>query len=429
MAKLQAVVLAAGQAERFNTGNTKLLEKVCGQEIILYTTQLLEELGIPTTVVIGHQGERIRECMQKKKLNDINFVYQEKLHGRGNALLCSRPEWFANNIIVMNGDTPFVTKEIIESLARKHTKQAAAISLVKSHCCDPSSHSYDHIIRNDNGQVEIVSVNECSANFQESCCIDAGIYIIDKDFLYECTESIALDNSEARFHISDLLREANRRGHVVEVLSAPFDRIRSIDTFQDLWCAQQVKRAELMKHWMKRGVHFFTAQNVHLDLDVTIGAGTFIGCGVQLFGNTHIKANAHIGHFSIIEQSTIEEHVAIRPHSTLSNTHVEQHAVVGPFACLEACTIKAYATICGNVGATRSFIGEHARVENFSYLNDSHIEKKKVITAGTVMPNHKFAPNKADDGKVLCAKRCDEGINKKNKQQSTRSTTIKQREL
>ena len=39
--KVQAIVLAAGKSTRFNTGRTKLLEKICGQEMILYTTRLL----------------------------------------------------------------------------------------------------------------------------------------------------------------------------------------------------------------------------------------------------------------------------------------------------------------------------------------------------------------------------------------------------
>lgn len=52
---IQAIVLAAGKSTRFNTGKTKLLEKICGQEMILYITKLLQQCNIPTTLVVGHQ--------------------------------------------------------------------------------------------------------------------------------------------------------------------------------------------------------------------------------------------------------------------------------------------------------------------------------------------------------------------------------------
>jgi len=370
MAKLQAVILAAGQSKRFNTGNTKLLEKVCGQEIILYQTSLLSSLEIPTTIVVGHQAERIQSKICCQHGDAIKFVAQEKLLGRGHALLCSQNEWVAEDVIVMNADTPFVTEEIVTNLLSKHRKSEAALSIVKSHCCESSPASYDHIIKNDDGQIEIVSMHECKESFQESCCIDSGIYVIDREFLKECAAQIPHDNKATRhFHIGDLIREANRKGYAVELVPAPFDRIRSIDTFQDLWCAQQVKRAELLKYWMGKGVHFFTAQNVHLDISVEIGAGAFIGCGVQLFGKTRIGNNTHVGHFSIIEECVLGNNVTISPHSVLTKTIVEPDTTIGPFAHLTHTKVDPSAVV-SNHAATEK--------ENSPTMNPKHTGATKL---------------------------------------------------
>ncbi len=43
--KLQAIVLAAGKSTRFKTGRTKLLEKICGQEMVLYTNKIINKYG------------------------------------------------------------------------------------------------------------------------------------------------------------------------------------------------------------------------------------------------------------------------------------------------------------------------------------------------------------------------------------------------
>jgi len=338
MRKIQAVILAAGQSKRFNTGRSKLTEQICGQEMILYTTTLLDSLNIPATAVLGFQAEQVQAIIEKQHGHDFEWVQQQHQRGRGHALLCTRHLWDAEHILVMNGDTPFVSEEVIASLRARHEKRGAIMSVVKSHSSEPCSASYDHIVHHDDGKIEIVSAQEFNTKIHESCCVDAGIYLINREFLTDCTEDMGLDSKGASFHFGDLVREAYKRGQPVEMVSAPFDQIRSVDTFRGLWCAQQVKRAELMRYWMSQGVHFFTAQNVHLDLNVKIGVGSFIGCGVQLFGNTVIGQDARIEHFSVIEDSTIGDGSIVAPHSVLQNATLAPHAQVGPFAHLQDTT-------------------------------------------------------------------------------------------
>ncbi len=48
---VQAVILAAGKSSRFKTGKTKLVEKLCGQEMVVYPTKLFTSLNVPVTMV------------------------------------------------------------------------------------------------------------------------------------------------------------------------------------------------------------------------------------------------------------------------------------------------------------------------------------------------------------------------------------------
>ena len=67
MENIQAIVLAAGKATRFNTGTTKLTQKICGQEMVLYLTKLLAHLKIPTTLVVGYQKEQVMETVKQQQ--------------------------------------------------------------------------------------------------------------------------------------------------------------------------------------------------------------------------------------------------------------------------------------------------------------------------------------------------------------------------
>ena len=75
---LQAIVLAAGKSTGFKTGKTKLIATLCGQEIILYATRLLQTMKISSTVVVGYQKELVIPIIQKKHADLFSFVEQQE---------------------------------------------------------------------------------------------------------------------------------------------------------------------------------------------------------------------------------------------------------------------------------------------------------------------------------------------------------------
>src|SRR5687768_15252275 len=97
---IQAIILAAGKSTRFNTEKTKLLYTICGQAMILFSTKLLEQLHIPTTVIVGYQEELIKNTITKEHNNTITFVTQENQNGTGHALACSQSLWNKDHILV-----------------------------------------------------------------------------------------------------------------------------------------------------------------------------------------------------------------------------------------------------------------------------------------------------------------------------------------
>ena len=86
---LQAILLAGGKSIRFNTEKTKLTEKICGKEMILYPINLLQRMNIPTTMVVGFQKEKIIEVLathniktlqSQHNMNSLELGMQLRLH-------------------------------------------------------------------------------------------------------------------------------------------------------------------------------------------------------------------------------------------------------------------------------------------------------------------------------------------------------------
>lgn len=388
IAHVQAIVLAAGKAKRFNTGKTKLIEKLCGQELIVYPIAILNKLALPTTLVVGFQAQKIRTIVEKYYPNQITYIEQSEALGTAHATKLTRSLWNKPDILIIKADMPLITTDIIESLYKKHTEDGAVISFVSAHNGDPSGFSYSKVIQTNDG-VSIKTTPELShESLLNHCCINGGIYLISRLFLEKYIDTVAIKKETGEYHLSELVNIASRMKKKVSVLSAPFDHVRGVSTFQELWAAEQIKRGEIIKYWMDRGVRFLAAQNVHIDLDIEIGPGSVVGCGAHLVKGSVIGSNCHIGPFSIIESTVLGENVHIEPYSILRNTKVGKQTVVGPFANLQDKTVVGdYCHIGNFVETKRSSLGNHTKAKHLTYLGDAIIGSHVNIGAGTITCN------------------------------------------
>jgi bifunctional UDP-N-acetylglucosamine pyrophosphorylase/glucosamine-1-phosphate N-acetyltransferase len=383
---VQAIVLAAGKSSRLKSGHNKMLEKICGQEMILFPIKMLEHLAIETTVVVGFEKESIMECIQSIHPQHMRFAEQTTQAGTGDAVRCTSATWHKDHILILNGDMPLITPEILQELYHNHTTSNAAISFVMAHNSEPSS-SYGRVIQN-NGLVQIIEAREFTGDVHEHCCINAGIYLINRTFLEEHIDKLATNTASNELHITDLVSLASKQGLHIATTLAPFDCIRGVNNQHELWAAEQVQRGNLIKYWMERGVRFSVAQNVHIDLDVTIGVGTYIGCGVHLLRGSSIGQYCIIDEYVTIEQCTLGNNSHILPMSVLKNSALGNHVVAGPFAHIHNnCTIGDDAVIGNFVEITRSTVGTQTKAKHLTYLGDAQIGNAVNIGAGTITCN------------------------------------------
>lgn len=369
---LQAVVLAAGKSSRFKTNHSKLLEKICGQEMILYTTKLLSSFNVSTTLVVGYKKELVQDLINKHHKENVNFVHQTEQLGTGHALKCTKEFWEKDNVLVLNGDVPLITPQIIESLYQKHTLQNAEITFVVAHNIDPTLNSYGRVIQ-EGGRIKIVEAKDDTRENPEHCCINAGIYLFKREFLEKNIDEISKSKVTGELYITDLITLASKKGFKVETVSCQMDAIRGINTIEELLAAEQIKRSEIITKLMRNGVRFASAHNAHVDLNASIGSGSYIGAGTQICGDTVIGQNCKVEAFCYLDNSVIEDNVSINSHTVVKNSIIKSNALVGPFASIHS----------------NSVISSNAVVVNFAEVKNSTVSEtnKSLATACSMEAN------------------------------------------
>jgi len=327
---LQAVLLAGGKSIRFNTEKSKLTEKICGKEMILYPIYLLQRMNIPTTLVVGFQKEKILNVLSKNSIKNIGIADQNEQLGTGHAIAVTKNHWNKNNILIINGDIPLMTADVIQKLYNKHIKTDADISFMTSHSLDDLNDSYCRIVINDN-KISVVERRDEKIEMEAQCCISVGVYIMKKEFLEKHIDKLTLSAFTNEYYLPELIQIAGNEKCKVVTLPVSFDLSRGVNTLAELWVVEHIKRSQLISYWMNHGVRFAISLNVIIDSDVILEPGVFIGSGVHLLGKTIVKKNANIGAFAYIENSIIEENAKIKSHTVILKSTIGQGAIINSF--------------------------------------------------------------------------------------------------
>ncbi|MBN2267448.1 MAG: bifunctional UDP-N-acetylglucosamine diphosphorylase/glucosamine-1-phosphate N-acetyltransferase GlmU [Candidatus Babeliaceae bacterium] len=384
---IQAVVLAAGSSSRFHTLRTKLCTPLCGKALINYPVSLLASLNIPTLCVIGYQKEAVRTAILEAGFTETSFVEQNERLGTGHALWCSHHWWHAKTILVLNGDVPFITTDIVEELLQQFKKTDAAASLVVARNTERSA---QHLGRFEvqNGHASIIEAKHDPKSRTSESLLNAGIYLFKRSFLETAIQQLSPNEVTGELYLTDLISKASLSKNGVSWIETPFDIIRGINTLAELAEAEQIERKRLIQQLMNQGVRFINPETTIVEYQVTSDPDTTVESGVHLLGKTHLGSETIVGANSILDHATLGKHVTVKPNSIIRNTVVEELAQIGPFANVTESIIGAKAIIGNFVEVKRSTIGVSSKAKHLSYLGDTTIGTTVNIGAGTMICNY-----------------------------------------
>jgi bifunctional UDP-N-acetylglucosamine pyrophosphorylase/glucosamine-1-phosphate N-acetyltransferase len=371
------------------SGLPKVLHPIAGRPMIERVIQKANSLSPSTiTLIVGHKSEVVRDRLGNSQ--NIGFALQEPQLGTAHALQQAEPALAgrAGSLILLSGDVPLLSPDTLKRLLETHRGSGAAATVVTATVDRP--YGYGRIVRSRGRITRIVEERDASPTQRQIKEINSGIYAFDLAPLFDALRSIASQNAQGEFYLTDLIAIYRRRKLPVETLLIEnAQEIRGINSRTDLAEVIRIGRPKKNAELMAAGVTFIDPATTYVDPEVEIAADTVLHPGVVIEGRTRIGAACEIQAYVRISDSEIGDRVTINSFCLISGAQVATGAALGPFAHLRPGTIVGEKAKVGNfVELKNTNLGPRSKANHLSYLGDATVGADVNVGAGTITCNY-----------------------------------------
>jgi bifunctional UDP-N-acetylglucosamine pyrophosphorylase/glucosamine-1-phosphate N-acetyltransferase len=390
---IAGIVLAAGQSTRFKAGHQKLLFPLLGRSIVGWVVHRCRQAGVDPIVVVvsdpaGTVAERIR---QEAPDVPLRWAVQAVPRGTGDAVLQARVclEDYRGLVLIVNGDTPAVQPETIGAMGEAHRKAGAALTLATGLLADPAA--YGRVLRDERGQVRAVREwAECDPTERAIAEVNLGIYVAEWPLLVEYLERLEPHPDKGECYLTDVvaMMVADGRPVIGYRLEEPSEAL-GVNTWEELHTVQAVLVRQVVRTWIRRGVHFLAPDRVWLGANVVLGADVVVYPDVVLEGATVIGDRTVLYPGVRVRDSRVGADVVVEDHSVIEGSIIGDRCQVGPMARLRPGTVLETGARIGNfVEVKNSRIGVGSKALHLTYLGDAVVGRNVNVGAGTITCNY-----------------------------------------
>jgi len=388
MSDVHIVILAAGKGTRMKSALPKVLHRVAGLPMIDHVLTTAAVINPQSkTVVIGHEKAALEAALVRHQ--GLTLVVQEPQLGTAHALLVAEPALkdARGTLLLLYGDVPLLSVKTLKTLLQ-HQSTGAAATVVTAVLDEPRG--YGRIVRSGGRIARIVEEKDASSAEREIREINSGIYAFALDGLFDAVRSIAAQNTQNEYYLTDLVAVYRQRGLGVETVTVSNpDEIRGINSRRELADVSRIVRQQKAVELMAEGVTIEDPATAYIDRDVTIGHDTVIHPGVSIEGRTTIGSGCEIHSGVRIVDSTIGDRVTILNHCVITEARIADDARVGPFAHLRKdADVRQQAHVGNFVELKKTVLGAGSKSMHLAYLGDTTIGEKVNIGAGTITCNY-----------------------------------------
>ncbi|HEY6637070.1 MAG TPA: bifunctional UDP-N-acetylglucosamine diphosphorylase/glucosamine-1-phosphate N-acetyltransferase GlmU [Solirubrobacterales bacterium] len=383
-----ALIMAAGEGTRMRSAVPKVLHSICGRPMVAWPILAAREAGAGRICVIVSPDRDLSAALP----DGTETIVQPEADGTGGALRAAADVVRASDtILILSGDHPLVSAEIIDELVATHRDAEAAATVMTTEMDDPGS--YGRIVRGSNGDIErIVEAKAPGDATPEELAIkevNAGTYAFAGPTLAEALDRLTNDNAQGEYYLGDVLPLLRESGLRVAAYNAPDPGVNlGINDRADLARAADEARRRILVGHMRSGVTIEDPGATWIDTDVEIAADTTILPGTTLRGRSSIGAGSTVGPMTTLIDSRIGDRATV-VHSYLTNCEVANEATVGPFTYLRPDARIGEGAKAGTfVEIKNSEIGAGAKVPHLSYIGDAEVGEGSNLGASTITANY-----------------------------------------
>jgi bifunctional UDP-N-acetylglucosamine pyrophosphorylase / glucosamine-1-phosphate N-acetyltransferase len=388
-----AVLLAAGKSTRMRSKLPKTLHPVCGRPLLVHILDALGTAGVERRIVIvGHQADAVRDSLDKEYgAGVIEYAEQTEQKGTGHAAQMAEPllSSHAGTVLVLPGDTPLISGDILAKLIAFHHERRAAATLLTT-VLPHDAGSYGRVLRDTSGDVSgVVEARDATPEQLAVREINTSIYAFDGPSLFRALHDLRPDNAQGELYLTDVIGLLRQTGQTVTALISPDpDIVLGVNTRVELADVSEKMRRRLLRDLMLSGVTVIDPATTFVEAGVQVGQDTVIHPFTHLVGKTVIGEDGVIGPHAHIIDARLGDRVRVRS-CYIEEAEVGDDCVIGPFARVRPGSKLAAKVRIGNFVETKAAIlHEGVAANHLTYLGDAEVGAYTNIGAGTITCNY-----------------------------------------
>lgn len=385
MTQLSVVILAAGKGTRMYSELPKVLHPIAGKPMVKHVIDTAKQLSAHQIhLIYGHGAELLKTRLESEP---VNWVHQAEQLGTGHAMQQAAP-FFADdeNVLMLYGDAPLITKETLEKLIAAKPKNGIALLTVVLD--NPTG--YGRILRKNGSVIGIVEQKDASQEQLRIQEVNTGVMVASGASFKRWLGQLNNNNAQGEYYITDIIAMANRDGFTVQaVQSTDLMEVEGANNRLQLSALERYFQQKQAEKLLLAGVTIIDPNRFDLRGTVSHGKDVEIDVNVILEGNIVLGNNVKIGAGSVLKNCVIGDSVEIKPYSVIEDTVIGESAIIGPFSRLRPGTQLASHTHIGNfVEIKNAVVGDGSKVNHLTYVGDAEIGKNTNVGAGTITCNY-----------------------------------------
>ena len=216
MSKNCAVILAAGEGKRMKANKPKPMMEVLDRPMIDWVLDAVDASGVKDTILVvgaygeqlvDHCGDRSAICWQKERL------------GTGHAVMMALDYLNASdaeNVLILNGDAPFMDAATIAESLALHEANGNAVTVISARLDEPFG--YGRIVQGADGSFERI-VEQKDATEEEKAIqnVNSGAYWFRREDLIASLGKLTTDNAAHEYYLTDTIYILKQEGKNVGV--------------------------------------------------------------------------------------------------------------------------------------------------------------------------------------------------------------------
>ena len=364
------IILAAGKGTRMNSTRPKVLHEVGNFPLIAHCIKTAQAIDPKKTlIVLGHGQSEIKKALGNIT-NSIDFVLQEEQLGTGHAVSVATKELadFDGNLIVLYGDTPFVSAETMAKMVNE-CKQADLVVL-GFHPQDPTG--YGRLVTKDKELLRIVEHNDANDQELAITLCNSGVMAGNAQLIKTLLKELDNNNNNNEIYLTDCIELAKAEGLMSTYLTCDPTEALGINSLEELGYAEKKFQEKARNVALKDGVNLVAPETVFFSLDTVLGQDTVIEPNVIFGPNVTIGTGCKVKAFSYLE-----------------GCKISNDCNIGPFARIRPGVDLSDGVKIGNfVEIKNAKVAEHSKINHLSYIGDAEIGENTNIGAGTITCNY-----------------------------------------